>query len=81
VDAMHASNLLLRLRGACSPRREDTDEEEAQPGRDGGVPEPGTRSKEGVFLDVLVILPVMQVRRWSQSVHGSRRSFENRNAS
>ncbi|AQK99954.1 Cyclic nucleotide-gated ion channel 4 [Zea mays] len=64
VDAMHASNLLLRLRGACSPRREDTDEEEAQPGRDGGVPGRGTRSKEGVFLDVLVILPVMQVVVW-----------------
>lgn len=68
VDAMHASNLLLRLRGAWSPpRREDTDEEEARPGRDGGVPGRGTRSKEGVFLGVLVILPVMQVRRWSQT--------------
>ncbi|CAD6229594.1 unnamed protein product [Miscanthus lutarioriparius] len=66
VDAMHASHLLLRLREACSPRREDTDEEEAQPGRDdarGGVPERG-RSKKGVFLDVLVILPVMQVVVW-----------------
>jgi len=80
VDAMHASNLLLRLREACSPRREDTDEEEAQPGRDdargGGVPERG-RSKKGVFLYVLVILPVMQVRRRSLSVHDSRVFFEN----
>ncbi|CAD6236501.1 unnamed protein product [Miscanthus lutarioriparius] len=76
VDAMHASNLLLRLREACSPRREDTDEEEAQPGRDdargggggggGGVPERG-RSKKGVFLDMLVILPVMQVVVWVAS--------------
>lgn len=86
VDAMHASNLLLRLREACSlPRRVDTDEEEpqAQPGRDdarggggGGVPERG-RSKKGVFLDVLIILPVMQVRRWSLSVHDPRVFFEN----
>jgi hypothetical protein len=82
VDAMHAANLLLQLREACSsPRREDTDEEGAQPGRDdargaGGVPQRG-RSKKGVFLDVLVILPVMQVRRRSLSVHGSRVFFEN----
>lgn len=90
VDAMHASNLLLRLREACSPpRREgDTDEEEAQPqpGRDdarcggagAGAGLPGrARSKKGVFLDVLVILPVMQVRRSSLSVHDSRVLFEN----
>lgn len=73
-DAMHAWNLLLRLRETRAPpaAREDVDEEAARPGRpDGtlgvagagaGVPERARSSKKGILLDVFVILPVMQVR-------------------
>ncbi|XP_039814068.1 cyclic nucleotide-gated ion channel 4-like [Panicum virgatum] len=73
-DAMHAWNLLLRLRDARAPlaREDDADEEAARQGRDdarGGaaVPERRARSrnKKGIFLDVFVILPVMQVIVWA----------------
>ncbi|TKW17126.1 hypothetical protein SEVIR_5G345300v4 [Setaria viridis] len=69
-DAMHAWNLLLRLRDARAPplpppAREDADEEAARPGRDGAAAVPGrARSKKGILLDVFVILPVMQVVVW-----------------
>ncbi|KAG2601216.1 hypothetical protein PVAP13_5KG573600 [Panicum virgatum] len=76
-DAMHAWNLLLRLRDArAPPARADADEDEeaARPGRDddarggGAVPERRarfTRNKRGILLDVFVILPVMQVMVWA----------------
>ncbi|RLN25522.1 cyclic nucleotide-gated ion channel 4-like isoform X2 [Panicum miliaceum] len=74
-DAMHAWNLMLRLRDArAPPAREDADEEAARPGRDddarggGAVPErraARSRNKKGIFLDVFVILPVMQVIVWA----------------
>lgn len=66
VDALHAWNLLLRLRMACAPgeeKEEDDADEEAQ--RVGGAAAPARlpRSKKGgLLLDVFVILPVMQVR-------------------
>nr|CAB3478508.1 unnamed protein product [Digitaria exilis] len=75
-DAMHAWNLLLRLRDARSPAPppEDADEEAARPGRrddgdddarGGGVRERKTsKSRKGIFLDVFVIVPVMQVVIW-----------------
>ncbi|PAN28134.1 hypothetical protein PAHAL_5G133300 [Panicum hallii] len=73
ADAMHAWNLMLRLRDArAPPARGDADEEAARPGRDdalggGAVPERRARSrnKKGIILDVFVILPVMQVIVWA----------------
>ncbi|KAL6614369.1 hypothetical protein ACP70R_036639 [Stipagrostis hirtigluma subsp. patula] len=69
VDAMHAWNLLLRLRDARAPGREaaaGADEEAARPGGGGGGG--GARSKpsskKALLLDVFVILPVMQVVIW-----------------
>ncbi|CAO2197370.1 unnamed protein product [Urochloa humidicola] len=71
-DAMHAWNLILRLRDArAPPQPPPRDEEEAaqQPGRDGArvggaVPPERARSRKGILLDVFVILPVMQVVVW-----------------
>jgi hypothetical protein len=78
VDAVHVWNLLMRLRMACAPpdqeAEEDADEEEAKlqgsgRGNDnvGGAALPAKlpKSKRGLFLDLFVILPVLQVR-----VHG-----------
>uniref|UniRef100_A0A0D9V6I1 Cyclic nucleotide-binding domain-containing protein n=1 Tax=Leersia perrieri TaxID=77586 RepID=A0A0D9V6I1_9ORYZ len=74
VDSMHAWNLLLRLRAALRRRPEDADEEEAQAERggdgNGGGAAPAKvvvarpESKKGIVLDLLVILPVMQVIIW-----------------
>ncbi|KAL5222004.1 hypothetical protein ABZP36_026717 [Zizania latifolia] len=63
VDAMHAWNALLRLRKTARQRQDDgADEEEAQRWRGGdGSARP---SKKGIFLDLFVILPVMQVIMW-----------------
>ncbi|CAO2194902.1 unnamed protein product [Urochloa humidicola] len=71
-DAMHAWNLILRLRDArAPPPREEADEEAAQPagrnvgGVGGAVPKRArSKSNKGIFLDVFVILPVMQVVIW-----------------
>ncbi|XP_048562374.1 cyclic nucleotide-gated ion channel 4-like [Triticum urartu] len=70
VDALHAWNLLLRLRTACAPGEEkeedDADaDEEAQRVGGGAAPARLPRSKKGgLLLDVFVILPVMQVVMW-----------------
>ncbi|XP_062223210.1 cyclic nucleotide-gated ion channel 4-like [Phragmites australis] len=67
VDAMHAWNLLLRLRDARAPRREGgLDEEAAQQGSGGGgaAMPAQARSTKGILLDSFVILPVMQVVVW-----------------
>ncbi|CAL4947107.1 unnamed protein product [Urochloa decumbens] len=69
-DAMHAWNLILRLRDARAPPppRDHEDEEAAQPGRGnvgGAVAERAkSKSNKGIFLDVFVMLPVMQVVVW-----------------
>ena len=70
VDAMHAWNLLMRLRAAVRPPEEDdgADEEvaaERGAGGNGGGPAPAQVarpvSRKGLMLDMFVILPVMQV--------------------
>ncbi|KAF8766131.1 hypothetical protein HU200_007628 [Digitaria exilis] len=75
-DAMHAWNLVLRLRDArarSGRHNDDDDEEAAHPGRynnddgggEGGVKGRKTsKSRKGIFLDVFVIVPVMQVVIW-----------------
>jgi hypothetical protein len=80
VDAVHVWNLLMRLRMACAPpdqeaeAEEDADEEAKLQGSGrssnhnvGGAALPAKlpKSKRGLFLDLFVILPVLQVR-----VHG-----------
>ncbi|KAF0917161.1 hypothetical protein E2562_016957 [Oryza meyeriana var. granulata] len=69
VDAMHAWNLLLRLRAAVRQEEDGCDEEEAteRGGSNGGAtPALVARpvSKRGLILDLFVILPVMQVTIW-----------------
>ncbi|KAM0838676.1 hypothetical protein ACQ4PT_060837 [Festuca glaucescens] len=79
VDAVHVWNLLMRLRMACAPdqeeaaEEEDVDEEAKLQGGSGrsnenvggaAVPAQVPKSKRGLFLDVFVILPVMQVVTW-----------------
>uniref|UniRef100_A0A0D9YFU7 Cyclic nucleotide-binding domain-containing protein n=1 Tax=Oryza glumipatula TaxID=40148 RepID=A0A0D9YFU7_9ORYZ len=73
VDAMHAWNLLMRLRAAVRPPEEDdgADEEvaaERGAGGNGGGPAPAQVarpvSRKGLMLDMFVILPVMQVIVW-----------------
>uniref|UniRef100_A0A453FPG0 Uncharacterized protein n=1 Tax=Aegilops tauschii subsp. strangulata TaxID=200361 RepID=A0A453FPG0_AEGTS len=70
VDALHAWNLLLRLRTAWAPAKEEKEEdddadEEAQRVGGGAAPARLPRSKKGgLLLDVFVILPVMQVVMW-----------------
>ncbi|XP_044350402.1 uncharacterized protein [Triticum aestivum] len=69
VDALHAWNLLLRLRMACAPGEEEKEEadadEEAQRVGGGAAAARLPRSKKGgLLLDVFVILPVMQVVMW-----------------
>uniref|UniRef100_A0ACD5WL27 Uncharacterized protein n=1 Tax=Avena sativa TaxID=4498 RepID=A0ACD5WL27_AVESA len=74
VDAVHAWNLLMRLRMAFGPDQdeeteEDADEQEAtklQGSSDAAaVPAQLPRSKRGgLFLDLFVVLPVMQVVTW-----------------
>uniref|UniRef100_A0ACD5VUP0 Uncharacterized protein n=1 Tax=Avena sativa TaxID=4498 RepID=A0ACD5VUP0_AVESA len=77
VDAVHAWNLLMRLRMAFAPDQdeeteEDADEQEGtklQGSNDGvggaALPAQLPRSKRGgLFLDLFVVLPVMQVVTW-----------------
>jgi cyclic nucleotide gated channel len=76
VDTVHVWNLLMRLRMACAPDQEEegADEEAKLQGGSGrsnenvgGAAVPAAqvpKSKRGLFLDVFVILPVMQVRAW-----------------
>uniref|UniRef100_A0ACD5W4K3 Uncharacterized protein n=1 Tax=Avena sativa TaxID=4498 RepID=A0ACD5W4K3_AVESA len=77
VDAVHAWNLLMRLRMAFGPDQDEETEEDAdgqeatklQGSSDavGGAAAPAQlpRSKRGgLFLDLFVVLPVMQVVTW-----------------
>ncbi|CAM0883319.1 unnamed protein product [Alopecurus aequalis] len=76
VDAVHAWNLLMRLRMACAPDQEEAEEDADEEARLQGshhsndsvggaaVPAQPPRPKGGPFLDLFVILPVMQVVVW-----------------
>ncbi|XP_072958350.1 cyclic nucleotide-gated ion channel 4 [Typha angustifolia] len=63
VDAMHVWNIWLQLRLAYGSRSPDVDEEGCKDRSEAGIPA-YLRLKKGLFLDVFVILPVMQVVMW-----------------
>ncbi|XP_047078631.1 cyclic nucleotide-gated ion channel 4-like [Lolium rigidum] len=64
VDTVHVWNLLMRLRMACAPDQEEEDVDEEAKLQEAVPAAQVPKSKRGLFLDVFVILPVMQVVTW-----------------
>ncbi|XP_008812641.2 cyclic nucleotide-gated ion channel 4 [Phoenix dactylifera] len=66
VDTMHVWNIWLQLKMACGAVRRSDGEEDggARKGQHGAALLPYFKSKKGFFLDLFVILPVMQVVMW-----------------
>ncbi|KAJ0966022.1 hypothetical protein J5N97_027160 [Dioscorea zingiberensis] len=70
VDAMHVWNIWLQLKLAYNARKPHTEEEEGSSKIHSNTNEHGRlafgclKNKKGFFLDLIVILPVMQVVLW-----------------